>query len=93
MKTSLLFGATLAVVGAAMVSVSAQTPEYVAHVNSFASPNGGIAKSTRDRNGESIRHSISNYPRRDDPEFADEPRAWRKGQTGDNPFTQRRSPT
>jgi hypothetical protein len=54
-------------------------PEYVARGNSFASPNGSIAKSARDRNGALICHSISNYARRGHPELADEERAWRKG--------------
>jgi hypothetical protein len=50
-------------------------PEYVARVNSFASPSGSIAKSTCDRNGEPIRHSVSNCARRGHPKFADEERA------------------
>ena len=35
-------------------------PECVARSNSFASPNRGIARSTRDCNGEPIRYSVSN---------------------------------
>jgi hypothetical protein len=53
-------------------------PEWVAHGDSFASPNRGIARSTRDRNGEPIRYSVSNYAWRGDPKFVGEKRAWRK---------------
>ena len=53
-------------------------PECVARGDSFASPNRGIARSTRDRNGEPIRYSVSNYAWRGDPKFVDEKRAWRK---------------
>jgi hypothetical protein len=53
-------------------------PECVARGNSFASPNRGIAKPTRDCNGEPIRYSIFNYAWRGDPEFVDEKRPWRK---------------
>lgn len=79
MKTSLLFEATLAVVGAAIVSISAQTQSASPAATASPGPNGSIARSTRDCNGEPIRHSISNYARRGHPEFADEERAWRKG--------------
>src|SRR4029077_14548029 len=54
-------------------------PECVARGNNFASPNRGIARSTRDCNGELTRHSASNYAWRGDAEFVDERRAWRKG--------------
>jgi hypothetical protein len=53
-------------------------PKSVARDNRFASPNAGIAKSTRDCNGEPIPYSVSNYPWRGDPEFVDEKRTWRK---------------
>jgi hypothetical protein len=42
---------------------------------SFASPNRGIARSTRDRNGEAIRNGVSNYAWPGDSEFVDEKRA------------------
>jgi len=50
----------------------------VARGDSFASPNRGIARSTRDRNGEPIRYSVFNYAWRGGPEFVDENRARRK---------------
>jgi hypothetical protein len=53
--------------------------ECVARGDSFASPNRGIAKSTRDCNGEPIRYSVSNYAWCGNPEFVDEKRAWRSG--------------
>lgn len=53
-------------------------PECVARGNSFTSPNRGIARSTRDCNGEPIRYGVSNYAWRGDPEFVDDRRAWRK---------------
>jgi hypothetical protein len=53
-------------------------PECVARGDSFASPNRGIARSTRDRNGEPIRYSVFNYAWRGGPEFVDENRARRK---------------
>ena len=65
-------------------------PECVAGGNSFASPNRGTLRSTRDCNGEPIRYSVPNYAWRGDPEFANERRAWRKSYAGDNTFTQRR---
>jgi len=54
-------------------------PECVARGNIFASPNGGIARSTRDCNGESIRYSVFNHAWRGDPEFVEENRAWHNG--------------
>ena len=54
-------------------------PKSVARDNRFASPNAGIARSTRDRYGEPIRYSVFNYAWHGDPEFVDERRAWRKG--------------
>ena len=54
------------------------SPECVARGNSFAAPNRGIARSTRDCNGEPIRYSVFNYAWRGDAEFVDEGRAWRK---------------
>jgi hypothetical protein len=53
-------------------------PECVARGDSFASPNRGIARSTRDCNGEAIRNGVSNYAWPGDPEFVDEKRAKRK---------------
>jgi hypothetical protein len=53
-------------------------PECVAHGDSFASPNRGIARPTRDRNGEPIRYSVSNHAWRGDPKLVDEKRTWRK---------------
>jgi hypothetical protein len=57
-----------------------------------ASPNGSIAKSKRDRNGEPKRYSVSNYAWPGDPEFVDEERARRKAWAAGNTFTQRRCP-
>jgi hypothetical protein len=66
--------------------------ECVAGGNSFASPNRGILRSTRDCNGEPIRYSVSNCAWRADPEFIDDKRARRKSYAGDNAFTQWRGP-
>ena len=42
--------------------------ECIARDNGFASPNGGIASSTRDCNGEPIRYGVTNYASRGDCE-------------------------
>jgi hypothetical protein len=54
-------------------------PERFARDNSFASPNHGIAKSTRDRNGEAICYRLSDYAWRGDRESVNEGNAEPKG--------------